>query len=241
MKKYIMTGLMVALVASFGIAQAAGDQTKELQTKLDALLPDSGIVLAEAKKLDNTGLYEILMNGEVAYISADAQYVFQGDMISVATRENLTDIRREVISKTALAAMDEKEFITYEPKETVHTVTVFTDIDCGYCRKMHQQIEAYQDLGIRIRYAFYPRSGIGGDSYKSAVNVWCSDDKLKALTDAKNGVAVAEAKCDSPIKSQYELGQRIGVTGTPAIFLESGKLVPGYVPPAQLKQMLDAG
>ena len=240
MKKHIMTGLMVAIFAGFGMAQAA-DPTAELQTKLDTLMPDTGLKLEGAKLLDNTGLYEVMMNGEVVYISSDARYVFQGDVISVTTRENLTEARREGVSKTALDAVDEKDFIIYEPAKTEHTVTVFTDIDCGYCRKLHQQIAEYQSLGIRIRYAAYPRSGIGGESYDKYVNVWCMDDRKKALTDAKNGVALPAGKCDSPIQAQYELGQKIGVTGTPAIFLESGKLVPGYIPPAQLKQMLDAG
>ena len=239
MKKQIMTGLMVVIFAGFGMAQAA-DPTAELQTKLDTLMPDTGLKLEGAKLLDNTGLYEVMMNGEVVYISSDARYVFQGDVISVTTRENLTDARRMGVSKAALDAVDEKNFIIYEPEKTEHTVTIFTDIDCGYCRKLHQEMAEYQKLGIRIRYAAYPRSGIGGDSYNKYVNVWCSDDRKQALTDAKNGAVLAEGKCDSPIKDQYELGQRIGVSGTPAIFLENGKLVPGYVPPAQLKQLLDA-
>ena len=129
--------------------------------------------------------------------------------------------------------------IIYEPKKTEHTLTVFTDIDCGYCRKLHQQIAEYNALGIRIRYMAFPRAGIDSESYNKTVDVWCAKDRKQALTDAKNGKEVTSESCNSPIQAQYELGRRLGVTGTPALFLESGEMLPGYVPPKRLKEILD--
>ena len=238
MNKHMKTmGLALAFITS-GLAFAA-DDTARLNKLVNTALPDFDITLEGAKPLGDTGLYEVLMNGEVVYISNDGRYVFQGDVIELASRENLTDQRRQGISKVAIDALDEADMIIYAPEKVQHTVTIFTDIDCGYCRKLHVQMADYLKEGIKVRYLAYPRGGLDSESYDKAVAVWCAADKAKALTDAKNGVAVAKGTCDAPVADQYTLGGRIGVTGTPAIFFEDGELVPGYIPPAELKAMLD--
>jgi thiol:disulfide interchange protein DsbC len=122
---------------------------------------------------------------------------------------------------------------------TKHTVTVFTDIDCGYCRKLHQEIADYNQQGIKVRYLMYPRAGVGSESYNKAVWVWCADDRQDAITRAKRGEEIPHKTCANPVKEQFELGQTLGVRGTPSIILENGQMVPGYVPAAQLAQMLD--
>ena len=129
--------------------------------------------------------------------------------------------------------------IVFEPEKIEHTITVFTDIDCGYCRKLHQQMDGYNDLGIRIRYMAFPRAGIDSASFDKAADVWCAKDRHQAMDDAKDGIKVSAKSCDNPVKAQYELGRKIGVKGTPALFLESGQMLPGYVPPKRLKQLLD--
>ena len=121
-----------------------------------------------------------------------------------------------------------------------HTVTVFTDIDCGYCRKLHSQIDEYEDEGIRVRYVFYPRAGVKSESYKEAVSVWCSEDRNKAMTEAKAGRLMEEKTCDNPVQSHMELGELLGISGTPAIVLDNGDLVPGYVPPKRLAAIIKA-
>lgn len=227
--------LGLILLVVMGLAQAADNA--ELRSKLEALMPDADI--GNMESLDNTGLVEVTIDGSIVYFSADGRYLFQGDVTSLDTRENITETKRVALKKTILASLNEADMIVYEPKKIEHTLTVFTDIDCGYCRKLHQQMAAYNDLGIRIRYMAFPRSGIDSPSYDKAVDVWCSDDRQTAMTAAKEGRDIEVEICDSPVKAQYETGRKLGVTGTPALFLDSGELLPGYVPPKRLKQILD--
>ncbi len=160
-------------------------------------------------------------------------------MVSLDSRINLTEQRRVSLRKDALAKLDEKDMIIFGPQKAKYTITVFTDIDCGYCRKMHAEMEKYNDLGIRVRYLSFPRGGIGSKSYDDAVNVWCAADRQKAMTKAKQGQEIPTKTCANPVKAEFELGQQLGVQGTPSIFLESGQNLPGYLPPEKLIQVLD--
>jgi thiol:disulfide interchange protein DsbC len=185
------------------------------------------------------GLYEVTVPPRVFYMTKDARFVFVGDLIDLQSSKNVTEDKRTGARKAALEKVKDS-MIVFAPKgETKHTVTVFTDIDCAYCRKLHSQIGEYNKLGIAIRYLAFPRAGIGSASYKKAVNVWCAKDPRKALTRAKNGETVPEHHCDSPVAQQYRLGQLLGVNGTPALVLENGEIYPGYVPPKRLAQLLD--
>lgn len=226
--------LWLSLFLSIGIVQA--DDT-DVKKKLEAVMP--GVTFDSLRKLDNTGLYETVINGEIIYFSEDGRYAFQGDVISLETRQNITEAQRLKLRKEKLASLDEADLIIYEPKDTKYTLTVFTDIDCGYCRKLHSQMDAYNDLGIRIRYMAFPRAGIDSESYDKIEAVWCANDPKQAMTDAKNGKKVESEQCSSPVKAQYQIGRQLGVTGTPALFLESGEMLPGYVPPSRLKKLLD--
>jgi len=141
----------------------------------------------------------------------------------------------------AIDKLGEDSMIIFSPKngKVKHTITVFTDIDCGYCRKLHSAIDEYNELGIRVRYLAYPRAGIGSASYDKAVAVWCAKDRKKAMTQAKNNQSVNSGKCANPVAEHFEMGSKIGVRGTPALVLESGQLVPGYVPPQRLAAILE--
>jgi thiol:disulfide interchange protein DsbC len=230
LKRYF---LYLPLLAYMGLAQADA----ALKAKLEALLP--GMTVESMTPLEDTGLYEAVVNGEIVYFSKDGLYLFQGDVISLASRQNITENKRVDMKKALLAALNEDDMIVFEPKHTEHTLTVFTDIDCGYCRKLHQQMSEYNDLGIKIRYMAFPRSGPDSDSFDKAVNVWCAKDRQQAMTDSKLGTNLASKTCDNPVAAHFEAGRRLGVTGTPALFLESGQMLPGYIPPKRLKQMLD--
>lgn len=185
------------------------------------------------------GLYEVVIGGQVYYLSEDGHYIVQGDIIDLNSRDNLTENRRGELRDKALAALDEKDMVVFAPTGPVrHTVTVFTDIDCPYCRKMHSQISAYNKEGIKVRYLLFPREGIGSESYNKAVSVWCSSDRQDAFTKAKRGDKIESKTCDNPVRAQFELGQKLGVQGTPTIILESGDVLPGYVPPTQLSELL---
>jgi thiol:disulfide interchange protein DsbC len=218
------------------VTSAHADVT-EVKKNLQAMMP--GISLDSIRPLDNTGLYETVINGDIIYFSADGQYAFQGDVISIETRENITENKRLLLRKDVLASLNPDDMIIYSPEKPKYTLTVFTDIDCGYCRKLHSEMEEYNKLGIAIRYMAFPRAGIDSESYDKADAVWCSDDRHKAMTDAKNGKRVDSKSCESPVKSDYEIGGKLGVQGTPALFLESGEMLPGYVPPARLITLLN--
>ena len=205
----------------------------KLQTALNGAQPDS--IRAAAIP----GLYEVVIDGQVLYLSEDGQFVVQGDILDLGSRANLTDQRRGELRGAALNSVDEKDMVVFAPEGAVkHTVTVFTDIDCGYCRKMHSQIAAYNKEGIKIRYLLFPREGVGSESFNKAISVWCADNRQDAMTKAKRGDTMDRKTCDNPVQAQYELGQKIGVRGTPSMILENGEMLPGYVPPTQLTQML---
>jgi len=226
--------LWLPLLAWMGMAQA---DDAEIKSKLEALMP--GITVESIQAVDNTGLLETVINGEIVYFSQDLHYVFQGDVIELETRENLTENKRTTMRKDTLASLDESDLIIYEPKNTQHKLTVFTDIDCGYCRKLHRQMDKYNELGIRIRYMAFPRAGVDSEAFEKAEEVWCAEDRKQAMTDAKNGQSVEAESCNSPVKAHYQLGRRLGVSGTPALFLDNGEMLPGYIPPQQLKNILN--
>ncbi|MCP5157894.1 MAG: DsbC family protein [Gammaproteobacteria bacterium] len=188
------------------------------------------------------GLFEVIVGGQVFYLSGDGRFVLQGDLLDLDSRANLTDGRRGELRHKAIEAIDEKDMVVFAPEGvTQHTVTVFTDVDCGYCRRMHSQVAAYNKEGIKIRYLMFPREGIGSDSFNKAVAVLCADNRQDAMTKAKRGEAIERKSCDNPVQAQFELGQKLGVRGTPSLILEDGEMIPGYVPPTQLAQLLARG
>ena len=225
--------LYFSLLATISLAQA----DVVLKDKLEALLP--GMVVQTLEPLENTDLYEALVDGEIVYFSKDGRYVFQGDIIDIESRQNITENKRRGLKKEEIDSFNEADMIIFEPEKTKHTLTVFTDIDCGYCRKLHQQMSEYNALGIKVRYMAFPRSGLDSESFDKAVSVWCADDRKQAMTDSKSGSSIKVNSCDNPIKDHFEAGRRLGVTGTPALFLESGELLPGYIPPMRLIQILN--
>ena len=185
------------------------------------------------------GLYQVFMPPRFFYASADGRYIIDGDLVDAKTKQSISQVPRDKSVATAINAMGEDSMIIFGKDTLKHTVTVFTDIDCGYCRKLHNEIKKYNKLGIRIRYMFYPRAGIGSDSFKKAEAVWCSKDRAKALTQAKNGIKVTSKKCDNLVAQHYAMGNMIGIRGTPALVLEDGSVVPGYIPAARLSAGLN--
>lgn len=185
------------------------------------------------------GLYQVSAPPRIFYVSANGRYIVKGDLIDTVGNKNISRIAKNQAQKKAIDSVDEDSMIIFGDKSLKHTVTVFTDIDCGYCRKLHKEVKKYNDLGIRIRYMSYPRAGIGSGSFKKAEAVWCSKDRKKALTDAKNNIAIKSEKCKSPVAQQYTLGQMMGINGTPALVLEDGTIVPGYIPAARLSEGLN--
>ena len=201
---------------------------KKLEVPVDAVRPS---VVA--------GLYEVAHGGEVLYVTGDGRYAFTGDLYETDKGKNLTEQRRSETRLAALKTVADEEAIIFSPKTPRYTVTVFTDVDCQYCRKLHSEIAEFNRLGVRVRYVFYPRSGPGTDSWRKAEVVWCSANRQEALTRAKQGAEVTGNVCkNTPVARTYALGQELGIRGTPGIFTDRGDYLPGYYPPAQLVEKL---
>jgi thiol:disulfide interchange protein DsbC len=236
--KTLAFALCTLLLAGAAQAQQVDQETeKKIRNSLSILLP--GLLPDEIRPTPVDDLYEVTFGARIAYITADGRYLIQGKMIDLETRTEITEKRMSELKMAALAEVGEDQMIIYGPADAKDTVTVFTDIDCGFCRKLHSEMARYNEEGIRIRYLFYPRAGIGSDSYNKAVSVWCADDRKKAMDVAKAGGDIPGKTCENPVDEHYELGQTMRLSGTPALMLEGGEMVPGYVPAHKLRKALD--
>jgi thiol:disulfide interchange protein DsbC len=233
---------MVFLVLLMGVsgAAAAADQDATAIANILASFPE--VDSDDISPSPIPGLYEVGIGASVSYISSDGRYLIRGDIYDSVTEENLTEARRTSVRVKAIENVGENSMIVFspEPEQVKHTITVFTDIDCGYCRKLHRQIDDYNEHGIKVRYMFFPRSGPDTMSWYKAEHVWCADDRRSALTRAKAGEAVQSDGCGStPVQQHYLLGQGFGISGTPAIIVDTGELIGGYVAPDELSKYLD--
>lgn len=234
----LLAGVLLSLTAAPLSAATAAEADASIRARLEKIVPEYSIDSIQETAIP--GVYEVVMGAQVVYVSGDGNYMLQGRLMDLANREDLTEPRRAMARKQAVERVGEDRMVIFAPEKYDHTVTVFTDIDCGYCRKLHREIADYGAEGIRVRYLFYPRAGVGSDSFKQAVAVWCADDRQQAMTDAKSGKRLDAASCDNPVEAHMALGEQLGVNGTPAILLESGDLVPGYVPAKRLVGLLEA-
>lgn len=233
MKKFVSLVFLCLLMPLAHAEDVKEKIAQRLATVMPGKVPDSLTPSALA------GMYEVTYGPQIFYISADARYVLSGELLDLETRTNLTEQRRVQARVGMVKHLDTKEMIIYPAKdETRHSITVFTDIDCGYCRKLHNGMEEMNKLGIEVRYLAYPRAGIPSGSYDKAVGVWCADDRNEAMNLAKSGKPVEKKDCDNPVFKHLQLGQSMGVTGTPTIVMEDGEILPGYLPPQKLLQAL---
>ena len=218
---------------------AAADQTADPRAALLKYLP-AGSKIDDVRPSPIAGIYEFAQGADVSYITADGKFFLDGNVYDMGTRENLTEALRTKARAALLSTVPESEMLIFSPKNPQYTITVFTDVDCGYCRKLHSEMAELNRLGVRVRYMFYPRTGPNTDSWHKAEAVWCAADRNDALTRAKMGVPVDTSKpCGpNPVAREYALGQSIGVRGTPAIVTESGEYINGYMPPHDLVEQL---
>lgn len=221
-------------------AKAPTDATVDTALLNEKLKPLFGGVPDSIKPTPVTGVYEAKFGTELIYVSADGRYFFSGDLIDGSSRTNLSEQSRTVERKDMLSKVEDKDAVIFKAKgEQKHLLTVFTDVDCGYCIKLHKEVNQLNEAGVSVRYLAYPRAGIGSESYKKIVNVWCADNKQDALTKSKAGETIASKECENPVAKEFELGQKLGVNGTPALFTEDGTMIPGYRPADQLVKILD--
>ncbi|MCK5696908.1 MAG: DsbC family protein [Gammaproteobacteria bacterium] len=227
-----MTALIAVASSALFSSYSMAKSTPELDAALIQLMP--GVTPSNIEETELSGIYEVSYGTTIFYFNKDASLMFRGDIIDVKKRINLTEQKRDLARGQLLNSIDESKMIVYPSKNEKAKVTVFTDIDCGYCQKLHNEMDDYNAAGITIRYMAYPRAGIGSPSYQKLVNVWCADSPNKAMSQAKNGTTLTEKTCNNPVADQYKLGQKLGLQGTPAMFLEDGTSMPGYMPAKRL-------
>ena len=225
--------ILVAVFVLFSLSVYADDEVEQnIKNSLATILPSVEITSISKTPIDN--LYEVMVATNVIYMTGDGRYVLKGDLLDMQQRTNLSENQRSAARTELFSSLSSDEIIEFAPEKTDHAIYVFTDIDCAYCRRLHKDVPELNDHGVAIRYLAYPRAGLGSRSFNEMVSVWCADDRQKALTDAKNGETIVAKQCTNPVESQYKLGKELGIRGTPAIFLEDGEEIPGYMPPSEL-------
>lgn len=238
-KKLLLLLMLLAAPLTLVCAQqppskAAADPREELARKIPG-----GARLDELRATPIPGIWEFTRDGDIAYVSADGRYAISGDLVELGSDVNLTEQHRRELRERELAAVPESEMLIFSPKDPKYTVSVFTDVDCPYCRKLHAQIGEYNRLGIRVRYLLYPRNGPNTPSWTKAEQVWCSSNRNDSLTRAKLGQDLKNKACtDTPLPRFWALGQKFNIQGTPAIVLADGEMLPGYLPPDVLLKHL---
>jgi thiol:disulfide interchange protein DsbC len=235
-----MAALSMLLAAVFQ-ADAAGDVPAPVRARLAELFPGEAITTIAPAAV--AGVYEVLVGASVFYVTADGRYALRGDIIDLEKRTNLSAERRRGARKQVFEGLAREDYIEFgaNGSKQLETLYVFTDIDCGYCRRFHREVKQLNAAGITVRYLAFPRTGTQGESFDKAVAVWCSDDRQAAMTAAKSGGKVAANACPNPVAAQFELGQAVGVTGTPAVYTGAGEQIGGYVPATELIKMLQEG
>lgn len=231
--------VMVGIIGA-SVSYAADDGSSLLIAKLKELRPD--LPVEDVYSIEVPGMFGIdLVGGATLYGTADGKYLFSGDLYALGDQlVNIAESRRTIKRKSLMASQPIEEMVVFAPSgETKDYINVFTDVDCGYCQKLHREIADYNAAGIEVRYLAYPRQGLGTPTYAKIVTAWCSNNRQAALTAMKAGENLAAIDCeDNPVARQYALGQQIGVSGTPSIITSSGQMLPGYVPAAQLAAQL---
>ena len=231
--------IKIAALSLLGLMLSAAN-ADEVAIKRSMAKSMPSVKIDSVKPSEVKGLYEVIVGANIFYVSEDGKYLLQGRLVDVATRKDLTEEKLSNTRKQAIEKVGQDNMIVFKPKIKKYTVSVFTDIDCGYCRKLHSEIDQYLAQGITIQYLFFPRTGKDSDSYNKAVSVWCADDRNAALTAAKKDQKVPAKTCDNPVDEHMQLGADFDVKGTPMIVSENGNIYPGYLPAKQLVEALES-
>jgi len=224
---------LTLMTASLAYADADKDFVRQALTKTMPSIKIDSIQASEAK-----GIYEVMVGTNVLYVTEDGKYLFQGHLIDLEARKDLTEGKLAEGRKLAIEKLGTDKMISFKSEKSKYTISVFTDIDCGYCRKLHSELDQYLAEGISVQYLFYPRAGKGSESYTKAISVWCADNRNEALTAAKKGGTPDAKTCDNPVDEHMQLGVDFEVRGTPMIVTDKGNVFPGYVPAKKLAAAL---
>ena len=225
----------VKIAAPVIVAGTPEARVRDVLTKLNP-----GVGIDRIGPAPFPGFREVVASGQVLYVSDDGKYLFQGGLLDIANRKDLSEEAMARVRSDVLKTIPVSDRIVFSPAgKPKHTVVVLTDIECGYCRKFHSEIAEYTKRGIEVEYLAFPRAGIGSPDFNKMVAVWCADDRRKAMTDAKDDRKVPMKNCTNPVTMQYAAGQRMGLTGTPMILTPNGEMLGGYLPPEALQQRLE--
>jgi thiol:disulfide interchange protein DsbC len=229
---------LFVLIAAAGAAHAAGSAADTAARKaIQTVAPQAKIDAVESAPLP--GYQQVIVGSHMLYVSDDGRYLMQGTLYDTQSKSDLTGSRLAIDHKKKVDAVPVSKRIVFAPAEKPkYKITVFTDLDCGYCRKLHSQIAEYNKRGIEVDYLFFPRTGINSPSYDKAVSVWCAKDRNAAFTAAKAGKNPTVAKCDNPVAEEFTLGTQVGVDGTPTIFAPDGSRIGGYLSPDEMLSKL---
>ncbi|MGX5174442.1 DsbC family protein [Aliikangiella sp. IMCC44653] len=226
------------------IGQDLGQQA--LIAKLEAKLP--GLEIADMTQSPVEGFYQAYYAGQLLYVSADGQFIFTGILMELAEDAPINhgqiaiaqfEARKAPMRAAEIKALNEQDMVVFKAENEQHVITVFTDVDCGYCRKFHRDMQALNSQGVTVRYLAYPRAGIGSSAYDKLVSVWCADDKTSAMDNAKLRREFTDKTCTNPVASHYALTQKLALSGTPMIILDDGELIGGYMPANDLVKHLN--
>jgi thiol:disulfide interchange protein DsbC len=237
--KKVSAGVLAAIsITSLHAADKVVEQSYQVvKSKLQRTL---GMQIGSIGDAPVEGLLQVLTDKGLFYTSQDGKYLLQARIYNLdegmrnETEATLSDVRLDGLQEF------QESVIEYKAKNEKYVVNIFTDITCGYCRKLHNEMDNYNQLGITVRYLAFPRGGMNSRSFTDMVSVWCADDKQQAMDKAKAGESIANKNCQTKVAEQYAFGRKIGVNGTPNIIMPDGSVIPGYQPPAQLEQALKA-
>lgn len=227
-KTFLLFSLLVSALS--GVAHADDAAIKQSLQKL-------GIDEADIRPAPVAGLKTVLTDSGVLYVSEDGRHVLQGSLYDISKAQPVNVTNKLLMEK--LNGLQD-QMIVFKAPEEKHVITVFTDITCGYCHKLHEEMKDYNALGITVRYLAFPRQGLQSKAAREMKSIWCAKDRAKAFDNAMKGGKVEPASCDIDMAGQYHLGVQFGINGTPAIILNDGTLIPGYQGPKEMKKMLDA-
>ena len=232
--------LTLSLLFAFGSPVLAVEENSIPEPVLSLARTLTGSVDASTVRMASVSwLYEVRLRGEFVYVTAGGRFFAHGDFQDARDRRNLTGLSRREDRLEVVDAIDPEPFIVFAHRKAKHTLTVFADVDCPYCAKLHLEVPELNKLGGRVRYAAWPRTPPGTQSYARSVSVWCARDQQKAMTDAKASREIEPVTCENPEQTHFEAGERLGVRGTPTIVTEAGELIGGYVPYPELVQSLE--
>lgn len=236
--KQILAAALGLIMMSSAMAEALKDDAHAaVEAKIRERL--GALPVQSVKPAPIAGIYEVVVGGQIAYFSEDMNFLFDGDIIDYKAKVNLTEQKRNSMTAEVFTTMKEGDYLAFTPKSGAkHVINVFTDVDCGFCRKLHQEVPALNEKGIEVRYFLYPRAGLNSGSAKKLETVWCANNQQEAMNRAKAGEKLPAKSCDNPIKNHLALGEQVGLRGTPLIITNGGGRISGYRPADQIYAQL---